>query len=68
MPAHDCDTTSVEAIVTSRGSLHLGDMRTADKALAGVFVLRVSTTSINRSDPAVPWGSPGSAFLNPLRV
>jgi hypothetical protein len=68
MPAHDCDTESVEAVVTTRPSLSFADMRAADAIFAEVVVPHVSATGSERSDSAPPGGLPGSAFLNPLRV
>ena len=66
--AHDCDAESVQAFLTTRAFVPLDATRTADLEFANVVAAHVSTIWCACADPAPPGGSPGSAFLSPLRV
>jgi hypothetical protein len=66
--AHNCDTESVEALVTPRTQLSFVGLPAARAASAGIFTPQVSAACADRSDVVPPGASPGSAFLNPLRL
>ena len=67
-PAHGCDTDSAEAVATPRAAHSRVDMRAARATAAVDAVPQVSAPLAVRSDFGPPGASPGSAFLNPLRI
>jgi hypothetical protein len=68
IPAHDCDRHSAEAVATPRASFSFVDLRAFGATSADVVVPQIAATWTERSDPAPPGGSFGSAFLSPLRI
>jgi hypothetical protein len=67
-PADNCDTASIEALVTPRTVLSFVVMLGARAASADVVTPQIRATLNEQSKSVPPGGSPGSAFLSPLRV
>jgi hypothetical protein len=68
IPAHICDTESVEALATPRTLLSFVGLLAERATSAGVVTAQTSATGGERPDSVPPGSSPGSAFLNPLRI
>ena len=68
VPPHSCDIESAEAVATTRVAMSLRDLRAAEATYARVVTPHVALTWHAHLDSAPPDDSPGSAFLNPLRI
>jgi hypothetical protein len=68
IPAHSCETEPVEALAPTRTLLPFAGLLAAGAASADIVTLQVPATLDERSDSVPPGGSPGSAFLSPLRI
>jgi hypothetical protein len=63
-----CESESVEALVTPRTPLSVAGLLAACATPADVLTPPASARSSERRYAAAPSISPGSAFLNPLRI